>query len=182
MPLNYNVNKEERTAKFWKSFKDSNSIFLIWLLETSMKRHATPESVDLIIPGTFAIYKGDHIFNNGIPYIIVAVNGIKGELIVESYAMVPKRLLPPPFDFGEMPSQTIVAFDGACEQLFRIQAEMGPMDSDFFPAFLNFLEADKIDLFLTAGYLSPLDKVRELTQSDALRKYIDAVMRHYGKT
>jgi hypothetical protein len=146
-----------------------------------MKRHTTPASVDLIIPGNFGIYKGDHIFKNGIPYIIVAVNETRGEVIAESYAMVPKKLLPPPFDYGEMPSQTSIAFDGACQQLFRIQAEMDPMDGDLFPAFLNFVDADKTDLLLTAGYLSPLEKIRELTQSDALRKYIDTVLRHYDK-
>ncbi len=147
-----------------------------------MKRHTTPASVDFIIPGNFGIFKGDHIFKSGIPYVIVAVNEIRGKVIAESFALLPKRLLPSPFDYGEMPSQTIVAFDGACEQFFRIQAEMDPMDSDFFPAFLNFRDADKIDMFLTAGYLSPLEKIRDITQSDALRKYIDTVLRHYDKS
>jgi hypothetical protein len=147
-----------------------------------MKRHTTPASVDFIIPGNFGIYKGDHIFKNGIPYVIVAVNEIRGKVVAESFAMVPKRLLPPPFDNGEMSSQATAAFDGACEQFFRIQAEMDPMDRDLFPTFLNFMDADKIDMFLTAGYLSPLEKIREITQSDALRKYIDTVLRHYGKS
>lgn len=147
-----------------------------------MKRHTTPASVDLIIPGNFGIYKGDHIFKSGIPYVIVAVSEIRGKVVAESFAMVPKRLLPAPFDYGETPSQTTVAFDGACRQLFSIQAEMGPMDSDLFPKLLNFVDADKIDLFMTTGYLSPLEKIRELTQSEALRKYIDTVLQHYDKS
>jgi hypothetical protein len=146
-----------------------------------MKRHTTPASVSSITPGDFGIYKAGHIFNNGIPYVIVALNETKDGLVAEGYAMLPKRLLQPPFVYGEMPSQAQAAFDGACRQLLNIRAGMDIMDAALFPAVLNFVDAHRSDLLFMDGYLSPLGKIRELTESEALKKYIDSGMGRYGK-
>jgi hypothetical protein len=146
-----------------------------------MIRHTTPASVSSITPGDFGIYKAGHIFNNGIPYVIVALTVTKEGLTAESYVMLPKRPFPPPFVYGEMPSRAQAAFDGACRQLLHIQSGMGIMDAALFPEVLNFTDAHRSDLFLTDGYLSPLGKIRELTESKALKKYIDSVTAHYGK-
>jgi hypothetical protein len=147
-----------------------------------MERYTTPESVNSITQGNFGIYRGDHIYKVGTPYIIVTVNDVKGEPIAESFAMVPKRLFPPPFKYGEMPSQGIVAFDGACQHLLHIHSEMDPENRGFFPTPLKFEDADRADMFHTKDYLSPLEKIWELTLSDALKTYIDTVKRRHGMT
>ncbi len=147
-----------------------------------MQPFTTPASVDEIRPGEFGLYKAKHVFSHGIPYIILALIETRGGLIAESYAMLPKKLLAPPRGCDEMPSQARTAFQGACQQLLHLRSEMDVMDAALFPDALNFMEAHRTDMFLTDGYLSPLGKVRELTRSEALKKYVDAVTAHYSKT
>lgn len=147
-----------------------------------MRPFTMPASLEAIRPGDFGLYKAEHIFNNGVPYIIVALVETKGGLTAEGYAMLHKKLLPPPFVYGEMPSQIRTAFEGAGQQLLHIRSEMDVTDAALFPDALNFSDAHRTDMFLTDGYLSPLGKVRELTECEALKKYIDGVTAHYGKT
>ena len=154
-----------------------------------MNRCPAPESVRTIAIGDFLIYSGPNIARMGIPYILLTFNDIRGKVSSEGFAMVPGRLFVPAYKYNvagqsapegqiEVLSPATETFSGACHHLLSIETEMAPEERDLFPSFLSFTDAERAELYFQEEYLSPLQEIGDLTESEGFRRYIDDVMVH----